>query len=96
MSMTNLGPSAVDTNNIVLAAGRRMFGYMIQDVRESAGRSAEDAARLAAMEPSEWSAVESGQIAVDPAWLRPMADALEMPFDQMTALVHLCQFSWPE
>jgi len=94
--MNNLCPNAVDTANIVLAAGRRMFGYMIQDVRESAGRSAEEAAHLAAMEPSEWSAVEAGQIAVDPSWLRPMADVLEMPFDQMTALVHLCQFSWPE
>ena len=96
MSITNLGPNTVDHTNIVLAAGRRMFGYMIQGARETTGRSVEEAARLAAIEPSEWLAVEAGQIAVNPAWLRPMADALEMPFDQMTALVHLCQFSWPE
>ncbi len=96
MSMTNLDPNAIDSPNIVLAAGHRMFGHMIQDVRESAGRSIEEAAQLAGMEPSEWAAVEEGNIVVDPSWLRPMADALEMPFDQMTALVHLCQFSWPE
>jgi len=96
MSMTNLGPNAVESTNIVLAAGRRLFGGMIQDVRESAGRSVEEAARLAAIEPSEWSAVESGHIAADPAWLRPMADALALPFDQMATMVHICQFAWPE
>jgi hypothetical protein len=96
MSMNNLGLNAVDTSSIVLTASRRVFGGMIQGARETAGRSVEEAARLAAMEPSEWLAVEAGQIAVDPSWLHPMADALEVPFGQMTALVHLCQFSWPE
>jgi hypothetical protein len=52
MSITNLGPNVVDSTNIVLAAGRRMFGYMIQGARETAGRSVEEAARLAAIEPS--------------------------------------------
>jgi hypothetical protein len=46
------------------------------------------------MEPSEWAALEDGDIVVDPAWLRPMADALGIRFDQMQTMVHLCQFVW--
>jgi hypothetical protein len=72
----------------------RLFGIMIQDVREFTARSVEEAARLAGMEPSEWAAVEDGDIVVDPAWLRPMADALGICFDQMVTMVHLSQFAW--
>jgi hypothetical protein len=72
----------------------RLFGIMIQDVREFTARSVEEAAQLAGMEPSEWAALEDGDIVVDPAWLRPMADALGIRFDQMQTMVHLCQFVW--
>jgi hypothetical protein len=72
----------------------RLFGIMVQDVREFMARSVEEAAQLAGMEPSEWAAVENGEIAVDPDWLRPMADALGIRFDQMQNMVHLCQFVW--
>jgi hypothetical protein len=75
-------------------AWRRMFGVMVWDVREFMGRSVEEAAQLAGMEPSVWAAVEDGEIVVDPAWLRPMADALGIRFDRMQAMVHLCQFVW--
>jgi ribosome-binding protein aMBF1 (putative translation factor) len=67
---------------------------MVQDVREFMGRSVEEAAQLAGMEGSVWAAVEDGDIVVDPAWLRPMADALGIRFDQMQTMVHLCQFVW--
>ena len=70
----------------------RLFGIMIQDVRVFTARSVEEAARLAGMEPSEWAAVEDGDIVVDPAW--PMADALGICFDQMVTMVHLSQFAW--
>jgi ABC-type uncharacterized transport system permease subunit len=46
------------------------------------------------MEPSAWAAVEDGEIVVDPAWLRPMADALGIRFAWMQAMVHLCQIVW--
>lgn len=72
----------------------RLFGIMVQDVREFMARSVEEAAQLAGMEPSVWAAVENGEIAVDPAWLRPMADALGIRFDQMQTMVHFCQFVW--
>jgi len=75
-------------------AWRRLFGILVQDVREFVGRSVEEAAQLAGMEPSVWAAVEDGEIVVDPAWLRPMADALGIRLDRMQAMVHLCQFVW--
>ena len=96
MSMTNLGPNAALPTDIVMDAWRHMFGGMIQDVRESAGRSIEQAAQLAGMEPLDWAAVEDGSIVADPAWLRPMADTLELPFDQMQAMLYLCQYAWPQ
>ena len=73
---------------------RRLFGIMIQDVRGFTARSVEEAAQLAGMMPSQWAALEDGDIVVDPAWLRPMADALGIRFDQMQTMVHLCQFVW--
>jgi hypothetical protein len=75
-------------------AWRRLFGIMIQDVREFTAHSVEEAAQLAGMEPSIWAAVEDGEVIVDPAWLHPMADALGIRFDRMQAMVHLCQFVW--
>ena len=53
----------------------RLFGQCVEKTREAAGRSVEEAAHLAGMEASEWSAVEAGFVP-DPAKLRPMADAL--------------------
>ena len=73
---------------------RQMFGGMVQERRESIGRSAEEAARLAGMESSEWAAVESGHIPADPDRLRSMAAALEVRFDELALLVYLCQVAW--
>jgi hypothetical protein len=75
---------------------RWLFGSLVQDRREMIHRSVEDAARLAGMESSEWAAVEAGHIPADPARLRSMAAALEIRFDQMAMLVHLCQDAWAE
>ena len=60
----------------------------------SSARSVEETAQLAGMEPLVWAAVENGEIIVDPAWLRPMADALGIRFDRMQNMIHLCQFVW--
>lgn len=78
------------------AAWRALFGSMVQDRRESIYRSVEDSARLAGIEFSEWAAIEAGHIPADPAKLRSMAAALEIRFDQMAMLVHLCQAAWGE
>ena len=73
---------------------RRLFGIMIRDVREFTALSVNEAAQLAGMRATEWAALENGEIVVDPAWLRPMADALGIRFDQMQTMVHTCQFVW--
>lgn len=75
---------------------RLLFGSMVQDRRETIQRSVEDAAALAGMESSEWAAIEAGHILTDPSKLRSMAGALEIRFDQMAMLVHLCQDAWAE
>jgi len=86
-------PASDSTGNLSVS-WRRLFGIMIQDVRVFMARSVEEAAQLAGMTPSQWAALEDGDIVVDPAWLRPMADALGIGFDQMQTMVHLCQFTW--
>lgn len=75
---------------------RRLFGSMVQDRRETIQRSVEDCALVSGMEPSEWVAIEAGHIPADPAKLRSMAAALEIRFDQLLMMVHLCQDSWAE
>ena len=94
MSMDKYASLTFDSTDILHDTWRRLFGIMIQDVREFTARSVEEAAQSAGMEPSEWAAVEDGDIVVDPAWLRPMADALGICFDQMVTMVHLSQFAW--
>jgi Helix-turn-helix domain len=88
----NLGDT--DHSSIAARSSAGTEGIMIQDVREFTAHSVEEAAQLAGMEPSEWAALEDGDIVVDPAWLRPMADALGIRYDRMQAMVHLCQFVW--
>ena len=65
----------------------RLFGHCVGKTREAAGRSVEETAHLAGMETSEWAAVESGFVP-DPAKLRPMADALEIGYDQIATVGH--------
>ena len=94
MSTSSFVRPPSDSTDTLRDTWPRLFGIMIQDVREFTARSVEEAARLAGMEPSEWAAVENGDLMVDPAWLRPMADALGIRHDQMQTMVHLCQFAW--
>jgi transcriptional regulator with XRE-family HTH domain len=75
---------------------RRLFGSMVQDRRETIQRPVEDCARLAGMESSEWAAIEAGYVPADPAKLRSMAAALEIRYDQLLMMVHLCQDAWAE
>lgn len=81
---------------VISSAWRELFGSMIQERREAIGRSVEMAAKLAGMAPSEWAAVESGDVAADQDCLRAMAEAIEIRLDQMALTVFLCQGAWAE
>ncbi len=72
-----------------------LFGQCIGKTREAAGRSVEEAAQLAGMEASEWASVEAGFVP-DPAWLRPMADALELGYDRIATMAVLCRDAWEQ
>ena len=73
----------------------RLFGQCVGKTREAAGRSVEEAARLAGMEASEWASVEAGYVP-DPAKLRPMADALEIAYGKIAMLAVLCREGWEQ
>jgi len=73
----------------------RLFGHCVGKTREAAGRSVEEAARLAGMEASEWAAIEAGYVP-DPSHLRPMADALELGYDKIAMLAVLCRDGWEQ
>jgi transcriptional regulator with XRE-family HTH domain len=92
-------PAPAGFSAVRLEAWRRIFGIMIQGTRQSAGRSVEEAARLAGMEPSEWAAIEAGHIPADlvsdgSGRLRSMAPALEIRFDQMATMIFICRGAW--
>jgi hypothetical protein len=69
VSINNYRSPASTSTDILHGTWRRLFGIMIQDVREFTARSVEESAQLAGMESSEWAALEDGDIVVDPAWL---------------------------
>jgi transcriptional regulator with XRE-family HTH domain len=68
----------------------RLFGQCVGKTRQAAGRSVEEAARLAGMTTSQWAAIES-RFVPDPSKLRPMADALEIGYDKIATLALLCR-----
>ena len=45
----------------------RLFGQCVEKTRQAAGRSVAEAAHLAGMEASEWSAVEAGFVPIQPS-----------------------------
>ena len=73
----------------------RIFGSCIEKIRETCGRSLEEAARLSGMETSEWAAIEAGCVP-DPAQLHPMSDALGLRYDKIAMLAFLCQGAWEQ
>jgi transcriptional regulator with XRE-family HTH domain len=72
----------------------RLFGMFIQKGRENRGRSVEEAARLAGMEPSAWLAVEAGRVPETAAQLRSIAGALQLTDAQLGIVVSLCRDAW--
>ena len=72
----------------------RLFGSGIQEVRQKAGLSIEDAADASGMEITEWMAIEDGRVPQDINQLRAMAEALGVSFDKMAFWALVCQHAW--
>ena len=72
----------------------QLFGIFIKKGRETRGRSLEEAARLAGMEPSAWHAAEAGHVPETAAQLRSMAEALEFSKVQLATAVQICRVAW--
>ena len=98
MSMNNHTSLSLFPNleSIMRKAWLQLFGSMIQEIRETAGRTLEEASQLAGMFSLEWAAIEAGYIPADPSRLRPMADALGIPFGQLESLVARCHGPWQD
>jgi transcriptional regulator with XRE-family HTH domain len=71
-----------------------LLGGGIEEARELAGLSIEQAAEAAGMEASEWRAIEAGHAPDDQDRLLAMADAIDVPHDQMALYAFLCQGAW--
>jgi len=93
MSMTFYGQD--DLRPVRRLVWERLFGQCVGRTREAAGRSVEEAARLAGMATSQWAAIEAGYVP-EPAQLRPMADALELGYDKIAMLAALCRDGWEQ
>jgi transcriptional regulator with XRE-family HTH domain len=72
----------------------QLFGAGIAEARRTAGLSVEQAAAAAGMEASEWLAVEAGHVPEGWEQLRAMADAIDVPHDQIALYTFMCQEAW--
>jgi len=72
----------------------RLFGFCIQQTRESVGLSIEEAARLSGMELSEWMAIEDGNVPQEINQLRAMAEEMQINFDKIASMVLVCRGAW--
>ena len=72
----------------------RLFGFGIQEMRQSAGLSIDEAARLSGMELTEWMAIEDGCVPQDINRLRAMAEAMEINFEKLASWVVVCRAAW--
>jgi transcriptional regulator with XRE-family HTH domain len=66
-----------------------MFADLIRDLRLARRLSIEQAALLAGMEDSEWTAMEGGYPPVDSERLRPVAAVLEVDWEELSRLRRL-------
>jgi hypothetical protein len=72
----------------------RLFGLFIQKGREKKGRSVEEVALLAEMDPCAWLAVEAGRVPETAAQLRSIAVALQLTDSQLGIIFSLCRDAW--
>jgi transcriptional regulator with XRE-family HTH domain len=88
---------SLDVNEIATIRHRawgELFGAGIEEARKTAGLSVEQAAAAAGMESSEWVAVEAGHVPESWEQLRAMADAIDVPHDQIALYTFMCQEAW--
>jgi hypothetical protein len=72
-----------------------IFSSGIQNARMAAGRSIQEAARLAGLELSEWMALEAGAwLPQTPEQLMAIAGAIEMDYGRLCNFVLLCWTAW--
>lgn len=68
-----------------------VFAGGVENARMAAGRSINEAARLAGMELTEWMALEAGALLPQSSeQLRAIAGALQMDYDRLAGFVRLC------
>ena len=94
MSAIKLFPASRRSTPFRRRAWGEMFGDLLRNVRLGEGRSVEEAAAAAGMEPAEWEAVEAGQVPEtwEQAWR--MADAISTDRSWMATLVVFCSEAW--
>ena len=71
-----------------------IFAYTIRQERQDVGLSVENAAQLAGMETSEWTAIEAGHVPTRMDQLRSMAGVLEVRYDRLLMVVLYCRDAW--
>ncbi len=72
----------------------RLFGSLIQGVREKDGRTLEEIARQAGMTVAEWEALEAGQVPSTSEQLCSITNALGTSRSGMASVVFLCAGAW--
>ena len=95
MSMTFAPLPLTDDSRYFQGVWARMFGQFIRSARQKAGRSVEETAIVAGMEPAQWLGVEAGDyLPMTRRQLHVVADAVAMEWASMAAVVLLCRQAW--
>ena len=92
--MYTKSPHVNDVVTIRRQAWGELLGGGIEETRKLAGLSIEEAAEAAGMEASEWRAIEAGHAPEDQGRLLAMAEAIDVPHDQIALYAFLCQGAW--
>ena len=88
-------PPLADDAGFFPAVWARMFGRFIGSGRQKAGHSVEQAAAMAGMSTSQWSAIEAGaQLPKTHRELESMAGTLGVEWATMVRIVFLCREAW--
>ena len=95
MSMTFAPLPFTDDSRYFQGVWARMFGQFIRSARQKAGRSVEETALVAGMNPAQWLGVEAGDyLPMTRRQLHVVADAVAMEWASMAAVVLLCRQAW--
>lgn len=70
------------------------FGSLIRSAREARSLSVEEASGRAAMDPSEWEAIEAGTVPKTREELQAVAAGLDIDWIAMAGLAMICRHAW--